>query len=186
MTALDRQDAKSLSLGTLYGMRYKKFGRMTGKSNSEARETFGQFNERLPFMHETFEAAQTEAETMGFVRTIGGRVCHLTESIAYRALNRKLQGSCADWIKKSMLDAYRAGIFSEIELYLTVHDELDSGVPPTAAGAEASHELVRIMCGAYPLSVPVLAGVDIGKSWGELVEYGEQQPLLDLLMREKR
>jgi DNA polymerase I-like protein with 3'-5' exonuclease and polymerase domains len=56
-----------------------------------------------------------------------------------------------------------------------VHDELDSGVPPTAAGAEAARELVRIMESAYPLSVPVLAGCDLGRSWGQLQEYEPAQ-----------
>lgn len=170
MTELERQDAKSLSLGTLYGMKYKKFGRMTGKSNSEARNTFAQFNEKLPFMHETFDAAQEEAEQFGFVRTIGGRVCHLHHGQEYKALNRKLQGSCADWIKLSMLEAYKRGLFDVLELYATVHDELDSGVPPTKEGCEAARELNELMCNAYPLSVPVLAGSDLGRSWGELQE----------------
>lgn len=181
MTGLERQDAKSLSLGTLYGMRYKKFGRMTGKSNSEARDTFEQFNEKLPFMHETFDSVQSEAEAMGFVRTIGGRICHLNQGFEYRALNRKMQGSCADWIKKSMLDGYRAGIFDELDLQLTVHDELDSGVLPTRAGVEAMRELDRIMANAYPLSVPVLAGCDVGRSWGELEDLS-LEPLTPALV----
>lgn len=168
MTELPRPESKSLSLGTLYGMRPKKFARVTGKSLSEAKKLFREFNERMPFMHETFEAVQKEAEQMGFVRTIGGRVCHLNKGFEYKSLNRKLQGSCADWIKKSMLEAYKRGLFEELELYLTVHDELDEGVLPTKAGAEASKELVEVLCSAYPLTVPVLAGVDVGRSWGEL------------------
>lgn len=51
---------------------------------------------------------------------------------------------------------------------LTVHDETDVSIPPSAAGAEAARELRKHMTSAYELSVPVLAGADIGASWGDL------------------
>ena len=168
MTGLERQEAKSLSLGTLYGMRVKKFASMIGKDIDEASDIFAQFNERLPFMADTFDAFEREAKRFGFVRTIGGRVCHLDHGWERKALNRKLQGSCADWIKRSMLNAYQSGVLAELELYLTVHDELDVGVAPTRAGAEAAVELQRIMLTPYELSVPVLADMGLGSTWGDL------------------
>lgn len=176
MTRLERQSAKSLSLGSLYGMGKPKFIRMVG--TDDAGEKYDQFHEELPFMKATYDAAMHEAESNrteddpGFVRTIGGRVCHLDEGYEHKALNRRLQGSCADWIKRSMLLAYESGILRELDLYLTVHDELDQGVAPTAAGLEALQELNRIMRSAYALNIPVLVGTDIGRSWGEL-EKGE-------------
>jgi DNA polymerase I-like protein with 3'-5' exonuclease and polymerase domains len=170
-TGLNRQDTKSVSLGTLYGMREKKFAAMTGRSLEEAYEVFGQFNERLPFMRATYDAVGKEALENGFVRTIGGRICNLDANFTHKALNRKLQGSCADWIKLSMLRAYRAGIFDTLKLYLTVHDELDSGVPRTPEGIEAARELHHLMTHAYQLQVPVLAGIDLGRNWGELHEH---------------
>jgi DNA polymerase-1 len=102
------------------------------------------------------------------VRTIGGRLCHLQEGFEHKALNRLLQGSCADWIKRAMLDAHQAGVLDVLTLLLTVHDELDNSVPRTRAGAEATRELHQIMANAYVTSVPVLCGVDIGESWGSL------------------
>ena len=74
-----------------------------------------------------------------------------------------------------MLNAYERGLFEVLDPYLTVHDELDSGVPPTAAGAEAARELIETMCTPYPLSVPVLAGSDFGRNWGELQEVDPAQ-----------
>lgn len=174
LTALDYDTSKAISLGTLYGMREKKFAAVSGKTLKEAFALFAQFNAMLPFMRATYEYYQAEAEASatedadGFVRTIGGRICNLPTEFSHKALNRKLQGSCADWIKRSMLNAYRAGIFDVLTLYLTVHDELDSGVPRTAGGLEAARELHHIMTHAYELSIPVLAGVDIGRNWGQL------------------
>lgn len=175
ITGLPRQESKSISLGTLYGMREKKFALMTGKPLDEAYELFRQFNEGLPFMRATYDAAAKDAELDGFVRTIGGRVCNITPGFEHKALNRKLQGSCADWIKVSMLRAWEAGIFDVLHPYLTVHDELDSGVPRNATGLEAALELHQIMTHAYPLCIPVLAGIDIGRSWGELAEVEPEE-----------
>lgn len=168
MTGLERDPAKAVSLGTLYGMREKKFAALTGRPLSEAYEVFRQFNERLPFMRHTYDRYDDEAKEQGFVRTIGGRICNLDPTHTHKALNRKLQGSCADWIKLSMLRAYEAGLFDVLTLYLTVHDELDSGVPRTQEGLDAARELHHIMTHAYDLSIPVLAGIDLGRSWGAL------------------
>lgn len=169
-TGLERFDAKTLSLGSLYGMGLPKFAKTIDKSTDAAREVFNQYHERLPFLRATYQAAAREAKEHGFVRTVGGRVCNLTEGFEHKALNRRLQGSCADWIKKSMLDAYEAGLFDVLELLLTVHDELDCSVPRNAQGVEAARELHHIMTTAYTLNIPVLAGIDLGPSWGEGVE----------------
>ena len=169
-TALPRFESKSISLGTLYGMGPNKFARMTGKSRAQAREDFEQFNERLPFMRATYDYYGEEAERFGFVTTIGGRICHLDPGFEHKALNRKLQGSCADWIKQSMLSAYQAGLFEVLEIYLTVHDELDSGIPPTQTGIDAAQHLYSIMRSAYPLNVPVQVECEIGRSWGTLTK----------------
>jgi DNA polymerase I-like protein with 3'-5' exonuclease and polymerase domains len=55
LTGLDRQDAKSLSLGTLYGMGLDKFAEMIGKPLDEARIIFNTFNRKLPFMRDTYD-----------------------------------------------------------------------------------------------------------------------------------
>ena len=167
MTGLEYVPAKSLSLGTLYGMGLPKFARMIGKDIDTTRLIFKQYNDRLPFMRATYDATAKYAEETGTVTTIGGRVCGIQKGFEHKALNRKLQGSCADWIKRTMLEAHEAGLFDVLVLYLTVHDELDVGVPRTPAGVEALQELHRIMVNAYILNIPVLAGMDVGPSWGD-------------------
>lgn len=176
MTGLEYAPAKSLSLGSLYGMGLDKFAETTGRSVEEAKPIFFEFHRKLPFMKATYnyyakyvEETRTEAED-GWVRTIGGRLCHLQTGYEHKALNRLLQGSCADWIKRAMLEAYEGGVLEALTLLLTVHDELDSSVPRTRQGAEASRELHHLLVNSYPLSIPVLAGVDLGPSWGSLEE----------------
>jgi DNA polymerase I-like protein with 3'-5' exonuclease and polymerase domains len=177
MTGLEYIESKSLSLGSLYGMGKDKFALTTHRSLEEAAPIYEEFHRKLSFMRDTYEHWAKYAEGTrsndedGWVRTIGGRLCHLQPDYEHKALNRKLQGSCADWIKRTMLEAYQAGIFDVNPLLLTVHDELDSSVRRTKIGAEACVELQRILVNAYPICIPVLAGIDLGPSWGELEEF---------------
>lgn len=189
LTGLGRPDAKALSLGSMYGMGFDKFASMIAKPEEEARSIFRQYHRKLPFLRATYNAASEEAASnaqppekegepaVGFIHTIGGRLCNIDEGFYHKALNRKLQASCADWIKKAMLDAYQAGVFNELAPYLTVHDELDSGVPKTKTGIEAALELHRMMENAYPMVIPAIAGIDIGPSWGGTVETNRSELL---------
>lgn len=173
LTGLDYMDSKQLSLGSMYGMGFDKFASMMiDKSREESRDLFTTYHAQIPFIKATYAAVADDArENGGYVRTIGGRLCRLDEGYEHKALNRKLQGSCADWIKRSMLDAYDAGLFDVLELYLTVHDELDSGVPRTPQGCEAARELHHIMTNAYQLCIPVLSSIELGRSWGEVEKF---------------
>jgi len=176
LTGLPYQEAKSLSLGTLYGMGLPKFASMIGKSLDEAKEIFAQYNERLPFMRATYDhycqlierRGDMSESGEGWVRTIGGRLCHLNAGFEHKGLNRMLQGSCADWMKRAMLEAWDAGLFDVLKIYLTVHDELDQGVPRTSEGAEAASELYRVLVNAYHLVIPARASASLGSSWGHL------------------
>lgn len=183
MTGLPYGEAKSLSLGTLYGMGEDKFGRMIGKSKDETHAIFTQYNAKLPFMRATYDHVGEQCRQRGemsesgdgWVRTIGGRLCHLQHGYEHKALNRQLQGSCADWMKRSMLLAWEAGIFDVLRIYLTVHDELDSGVPRSRAGAQAARELHDIFVNCYPLTIPVLASASLGRSWGKLSDAAPEE-----------
>ena len=88
----------------------------------------------------------------------------------HKALNRKLQGSAADVMKKGMVEAYEAGLFAEDACgvpCLTVHDELDFDDQGDLDNP-AWRELERIMCSAIPgLRVPLLVDAGVGKTWGD-------------------
>lgn len=87
----------------------------------------------------------------------------------YKALNRKLQGSAADLLKKGMLDAYQAGLFNSDRLgfpHVTVHDELDFSYHPDLK--KDFYELKCIIENSIPLNVPVIMDVEIGTNWGNV------------------
>ena len=89
---------------------------------------------------------------------------------AHKGLNRKLQGSAADMLKKGMVVAWEAGVFSstkDFAMSITVHDELDGSIFPTKRGRECFAELVNIMQTCMPLNLPVLVSTGTGKNWAE-------------------
>ena len=92
----------------------------------------------------------------------------MQRSMTYAALNRELQGSAADHIKKAMVDCWEAGLQSALGAFLvTVHDEQGASVPRTPAGREAIAEVNRIMETCIVVRVPVLADASVGPNWGE-------------------
>lgn len=98
----------------------------------------------------------------------------LVRADTYKALNRKLQGSGAEILKKAMVMAWERGICDVLGAFLlTVHDELDNSVPRSRAGAEASAELKDIMETCVPLRVPLQVKVERGESWGAVNENYE-------------
>lgn len=89
----------------------------------------------------------------------------------YKALNRKLQGSAADLLKKGMLDAFKTGLFASGRLgfpHVTVHDELDFSYNPEQK--EDFYLLKQTIEQAIPLKVPVIMDVEIGTNWGNVKE----------------
>lgn len=95
---------------------------------------------------------------------------NIERQFTHAALNRKLQGSAADIMKKAMVDAWEGGLFAEDACgvpCLTVHDELDfddEGDLDNPAWAE----LERCMANAIPgLRVPMLAAGGHGKTWAD-------------------
>lgn len=93
----------------------------------------------------------------------------LVRAKGYVALNRKLQGSGGDIMKKGMVDARRAGLCGKDALgafFSTVHDELNSSVPRTRRGFEAARELKHVLENVVKLRVPLLINTERGPDWG--------------------
>jgi DNA polymerase I-like protein with 3'-5' exonuclease and polymerase domains len=85
----------------------------------------------------------------------------------YKAINRRLQGSAADLMKKAMVDAYESGIFDKIGYpHITVHDELDFSYSPDLHAGFL--ELINCVENCLKLKVPIKMGLDIGPDWGHV------------------
>lgn len=85
----------------------------------------------------------------------------------YMALNRKMQGSEGDLVKKWIVDAHEAGITRVLgPMLITVHDENNNSVPRTREGDEAGREFARLGEVAVSMRVPVLVDSQRDEDWG--------------------
>jgi DNA polymerase I-like protein with 3'-5' exonuclease and polymerase domains len=189
-----RRPIKNINFGLIYGMGVDKLSRDLGLSSTEGRKLFKAYHKGVPFAKPTMDQLSELAKRTGVVTTILGRKSrfdlwgprdvygeaaiglpypdamhryggNVERAYTHKALNRRLQGSAADLMKKAMHQCWIDGIFNETGVpRLTVHDELDFSDP---GGKDAAFlEMKRIMETAIPLSIPVRADMDIGADWG--------------------
>lgn len=189
-----RKPVKTVNFGLIYGMGAKVLAMRLGISLKEAKSLMETYFKAVGFARPTMDAAMKEAQETGIITTILGRKSRfnlwepdgfkeygkalpLDQAILYyrkirraythKALNRRLQGSSADYIKLAMLRCWEDGVFDETGVpRLTVHDELDFS--DTGGKSEAFEEMRHIMQNAYPLRVPMVADCDIGLDWGHV------------------
>lgn len=194
LTGVPRKPAKNLNFGLVYGMGETTLAAHLGKTKEEALPIFEQYHTNMPFIKETYNLAGKRASQRGFITTLLGRRARfnlweptkwsekgdaLPEQEAFakwgnkirrahthKALNRLLQGSAADIMKKAMADIWAANI--GLVPLLTVHDELDWSCPNTAEGHEAMREANHIMTTCVKMKVPLLVDEEIGESWGTI------------------
>lgn len=179
-----RTRAKAINLGLLYGMGGAKLARsinlptewrevqwgdmerpeLREMAGPEAQAVLDDYFREVPWVKQVARAASKQAERVGFVRTALGRRGRFEAGpngrrrLVHKALNKAVQGTSADQVKKAMVEAEDAGI----ALQLQVHDELDLSV----TGVEEAERLAEIMRAALPCKVPHLVEPQLGDTWG--------------------
>jgi len=168
----DRKTTKALNFGAAYNMGWRKMAIAFMWEQEFAKEVYSRYHAKVPFIKYTSQLVADSAIAKRYIVTILGRRSRLkNDKLAYQMFNHLIQGSCADYMKKAMVDGYKAGIFDIIPLHLTVHDELDNSLPHTKEAYQAWKELDFIMNHTIPtMRVPVKSSSEIGFNWGELVE----------------
>lgn len=142
-------------------------GRRVQAAGKEGQSVLDRFDESAPFVRKLSDACQKVAKGRGYIKTILGRRCRFPKDDGgnydwvYRALNRLIQGSAGDQVKKAMVEVDRAGHY----LTLQVHDELDASIKDRAEG----EAIADIMQNVITMSVPFRVDVEVGPSWGEIV-----------------
>lgn len=198
--SIDRSTAKRINFGSLYFMGVPALSRKFNIPLEEAEAVYNALFDVIPFIKSTRSRVVKQAERNGFVRTLLGRrqrldkVLHLTpdkygRTKTYPVFNYLIQGTAADMMKLSLVNAYEAGIYDVLHLHLLVHDETGVSIPKTKIGIEAYKEQEHIMETSLPLSIPVLAEAEHGLNWGEMIKIPKDQAKLgvtcfDLMRRE--
>lgn len=196
ITGLDliRAYVKNINFGLIYGEGESSLSHNLGVTLAKGKEMFAAYHEAVPYAKATMEATSKEAEIYGVITTILGRRSRfdlwepsawedkrpplsyeaalnkygrIKRAYAYRALNRRLQGSAADQMKLAMHKCWKDGIFAETGVpRLTVHDELD--FIDNGGKDEAFREMQHVMETCMELRVPIRADYEIGPNWGDV------------------
>jgi len=192
MAGIERKQAKTINLGLFYGMGNKKLAGQLGLEQDQAYELFNQYHNRVPFVRELSRQVSNVAGSRGYIKTLlgrkrrfdlweprdswGERAYSLSEAYAHypkqelkraythTALNALIQGSSADITKSAMIKIYEAGLLDEIDLKLTIHDELDFSIPWNKQ--KCFEEALQIMKTCVKLKVPLKVDVEKGDNWG--------------------
>lgn len=190
LTGLPRAIAKNLNLGLAYGLGIAEYARKYGIPLDIAEQHYEQYHANNPFIKDLTGECSNAAQKRGFIKTILKRRGRfplweparrgkskvsalpreaalaawpnegLRRAFTHKAMNKLIQGSAADQIKKAMRDLRREGILACLQM----HDELDfaNGNPRMADTVE------EIMRETVRLRVPVVVDIEVGPSWGEL------------------
>ena len=176
VTYEQRDRAKVINFGVLYGMGPQRLAREFDVSLTEAKDFIQRYLSAYPRVRDYLDATIERARAEGFVTTLLGRVRHLPELQSGRpmvrsfgeriAVNTPLQGTAADLIKLAMVNLHTR--FTELGLeaaiLIQVHDELVIEVPEPEINRVA--EVVKQeMEGAIELDVPLLVDIGIGDNW---------------------
>ena len=178
LTRDQRNRAKAINFGILYGMGPQRLARDLKITLEDARAFLDRYFAEFPGVRNFQMAAVETARTKGYVTTLLGRKRAIPEiesrdfgrraSAENMAKNTPLQGTAADLIKIAMIRIHRRirdeGL--ESRMLLQVHDELVFEAP--VGEVQQLTELVRTeMEGALELRVPLVADVGVGDNWVE-------------------
>lgn len=197
---LSRSKVKTINFGIIYGMSLPALATALKLDKPSAKKLLEDYHGAAPYARATMEMCAEEVHTTGMVRTIMNRASdfnswgpkeysgekfamsyeaacrkwgmfNIERQHTHKALNRKLQGSAADVMKKAMVDCYEAGLFEESACgipVLTVHDELDfEDMGDLNNPAWAEMQRVMEQCADHLLRVPLLVDGVTGSTWAE-------------------
>lgn len=179
VNAEQRDIAKTVNFSIVYGISDFGLARDLGISIGKAHDYIAAYDARYQKVREWLNNTIKLAYDQGYVETILGRRRYVAElkssdtnvrNFGERAAaNAPVQGTAADLIKIAMVRIHDAFIKNNLDahLVLQVHDELlvEASVQDAKTAAKILQES---MVEAMSLSVPLVAEVASGQSWGEI------------------
>ncbi len=178
VTKDQREQAKAVNFGVIYGQQAFGLARGLNLSVKTAAAFIKTYFERYDTVRKFVEQCKEEARLTGKTVTLSGRERLIPEihskNATFRAaaerlaVNSPLQGGAADIIKMAMLKVSRkleeANL--KVKMVLQIHDELvfevaDEDIDSLKTIVKESMENV------YPLKIPLVVDIRIGKNWEE-------------------
>lgn len=182
LTGLSRKYAKNMSFGVSFGMGLPSMAENFGWTMEKAEEISEAYHRHMPFVAPTLALVGDVAKQRGYIKTVYGSHARLPDpKKSYTMLNRYTQGSGAECLKASIVQAYKEGIWKELKVANTVHDELNMPyLEPTEEKMIALYRMAEIMRTSVPnLRVPLEASPELGDNWASTKEVSEWIELKD-------
>jgi len=174
----DRDRAKAVNFGIIYGMGPRALAASVGIEVSEAKAFIEKYFESYPGVRSFIDETVADARRTGYVTTLFGRRRYLPgidsenpreRAFAERtAVNTRVQGTAADIIKRAMVEIARRLRAERLaaRMILQVHDELVFDAPSGEVDGLA-RIVAEAMVGASALDVPVEVTGGTGRNWFE-------------------
>ena len=186
VTYEQRNFAKRVNFGLMYGMGAFRLARDSDLSLAEADEFISTYFERMPGVEQYIKDTKEFVWQHGYTETLYGRrrIYPAIKSNGNRrstaaeeraAINMPIQGTAADILKQSMLDLHKRLAEEQYDatMILQVHDELVLEVKE-AELATVKGLVVETMESAFPdgkpLRVPLRANASSGRNWRDMEE----------------
>ena len=178
VTSAMRSAAKAVNFGIVYGIGAFSLAKDIKVSFGEAKQYIDNYMSTYTGVAEYMKKVVEDATESGYVKTLFNRRRYVSELKASNAIQRgfgeriarnaPIQGTAADIIKIAMIRVYNRlkAELPNARLILQVHDELIVEADIADAN-KASSILKEEMEGAFNLSVPLTADVNIGSTWLE-------------------
>ncbi len=175
VTKADRQLAKAINFGLVYGMQpqgfqaYARDAYGVSLTGEEAERFHQAFFQAYPGLQRWHYAQTARAKRSGAVRTLSGRLRPFENVLLTTATNTPVQGTGADMLKAALGTLAPLVWSRNWQIVGEVHDEIVLEVPESEA-EEAASCLQTAMVGAgqrFLRRVPVEAEATIGHTWAD-------------------
>jgi DNA polymerase I-like protein with 3'-5' exonuclease and polymerase domains len=176
VTKEQRDFAKRLNFGVVYGIGAQRFGHMTGMGLSLAEETLAKYFQTYRQLDQYLREASNRAVADRCSRTLSGRLVRYrfdpsnrqaVSEVRRQGRNAPIQGTSADILKKAIRLLYHALKDTSAQVVNIIHDEIVVECSESEAediAERVSKQMVKAATD-YLTNVPVLAEPTIADEW---------------------
>jgi DNA polymerase I-like protein with 3'-5' exonuclease and polymerase domains len=167
---VSRDVAKTVNFLLLYGGGPKALRETLGCTDKEAKSYFDNYHKNIPAMSQFFKRCIDDVYKQGYIVNCFGRKVKVPEEEAYKAVNYKIQGGTADWVKLALNKCSDFLKDKQSRIITQVHDEINFEIH--LSETHLIEELKSIMENIAPTEhLKYTCGVKIGYDLQNLVTY---------------
>jgi DNA polymerase-1 len=187
VTKADRQRAKTLNFGVLFGMSTKSLSENLNCTEEEAEKLHETYFSKMPVAKSWVSTLHSQIAQNKESETFWGRrrLLPKARSTSYgekqtalrEGLNHRIQGTGADCTKVAMVRLSNQIKGKDMHILLQVHDSLLLEVPESIPVGDVVVLLRKSMELKIPEFAPLRVDIQFGYNWGQLTTYKEGMTL---------